>query len=457
MLNTLDATSTGLLVFPPSSASPAFGTLQAPAMSIYVMSTIISQLVLTLGGSGFPGALGGMLVEVLPFLRALASDIMGELGRDSPKLVPTVVAAYALTSFLIGACFLGLGMLRLGWTVDYIPTTVLHGTIGALGLSLFILGFELTVPSSAPELTLKSANDVLFSKDHFGLVLAVVLPTLVLCVTLRWSFCARVTRGWTEHAMYVPFFMLLIGGVFWIVVAGLGLAMPVGMAQLANQGWLFALTGPLKDESGLGTSWNYFKLFNFNLVQWSAMKAGIGNMVLLVVIGVLNLPIYIPAMSLILKQPNISMDWELIGHGVSNILSGCAGSLPNLIVLSSSRLFTFAGGGRVEGFITAVVTLVTFFCAGRLLPYVPTIVAAVLVCFLGLDLVIESLVIPAKELLWSEWAIAFGTAMACTWIGFLEGFGIGVAAAIIQYCLWNFYDMVCAETGVYHLDEDWQR
>jgi SulP family sulfate permease len=69
---------------------------------------------MTLGGSRFSGALGGMLIEILPFLRGMASDIRGVLGDDHPGLIPTVMAAYALTSFLTGAAFLILGLLKIG-------------------------------------------------------------------------------------------------------------------------------------------------------------------------------------------------------------------------------------------------------------------------------------------------------------------------------------------------------
>ncbi|KAI5291140.1 hypothetical protein KEM54_006171 [Ascosphaera aggregata] len=406
MLNTLDATSTGLLVFPPASVSPAFETLQAPAMSIYVMSTMISQLTLTLGGSGFPGALGRGARE--------EQSKAGPHGRN-------------------------------GLRFDEFPDWFL-----LLGIGTATIGMDgrLTIPPRAPELTLATVNEVLITKDHIALLLATVVPTVALCITLRVRYLAKITGGFTEHAMYVPCFMLMTVAIFWTVVAATGQANQSGMASLASKGWLFTVTGPMTHESGLGTAWNYFKLFDFSMVEWSAMKAGIGNIVLLVVIGVLNLPIYVPAMGLILKQPNISMNWELIGHGISNILSGCAGSLPNLIVLSNSRLFTFAGGGRFEGFATAFLSLVTFFCSGRLLPYVPTIVAAILVCFLGLDLMIESLWIPARELVWSEWLIALGTTMACTWIGFLQGFAIGFGAAVFQYCLWNFYDMRASRISI---------
>lgn len=274
------------------------------------------------------------------------------------------------------------------------------------------------------------------------MLLATVLPAIALCLTTRLSFFLRVLRGATEHPMYVSSFMFSIAVVFWVICAALGLANSAGMDELAAKGWLFTVDAAAKNQKGLGDSWNYFKLFDFSMVEWSAMKAGIGNIVLLVIITVLNLPIYIPAMGLLLKQPDIDMNWELLGHGASNLLSGLVGSLPNLIVLSSSRLFTFAGGGRAEGVATTLLTLLTFFCSGKLLRILPTVMAAVLVCYCALELMIEALWCTAYELLWTEWSIAVGTMLACTLIGFLQGFAIGMASAVIMYCLWNFYDMV---------------
>lgn len=58
-----------------------------------------------------------MLIEVLPFLRGISGDLQTTLGPDSAQLVPTVLAAYAMTSVVIGAGFIVLGLFRLGWIV----------------------------------------------------------------------------------------------------------------------------------------------------------------------------------------------------------------------------------------------------------------------------------------------------------------------------------------------------
>ena len=52
-----------------------------------------------------------MLIVILPFLRGIESSIQEKLGSDSPSLLPTVLAAYAMTSLLTGAVFAILGAL----------------------------------------------------------------------------------------------------------------------------------------------------------------------------------------------------------------------------------------------------------------------------------------------------------------------------------------------------------
>ena len=79
-------------------------------------------------------------------------------------------------------------------------------------------------------------------------------------------------------------------------------------------------------------AWNYWATFDFPLVQWSDLTAAIQDIILLVFIGVLNLPIYIPVMALTSVVSKYDMDHEFLGHGVSNIVAGAVGTIPNLVV-----------------------------------------------------------------------------------------------------------------------------
>jgi hypothetical protein len=126
--------------------------------------------------------------------------------------------------------------------------------------------------------------------------------------------------------------VFFIAGLFWTVAAGTGYATVDGMTHLSSNGWLFTVEESVLHQNGIGNAWDYWSLFDFSKVEWSAMAAATENIVLLVVIGVLNLPIYIPAMALVLGVPSYNMNHELIGHGVSNIFAGVVGTIPNLVV-----------------------------------------------------------------------------------------------------------------------------
>lgn len=123
--------------------------------------------------------------------------------------------------------------------------------------------------------------------------------------------------------------------MFWAIAAGMGLATPEGMEKLSATGWLFTVEESVRHQKGLGRAWDYWSLFDFKRVEWYALTAAVQNIVLLVVIGVLNLPIYIPAMALSLDMASYNMNHELIGHGLANILAGIAGTAPNLVASPS--------------------------------------------------------------------------------------------------------------------------
>ena len=162
-----------------------------------------------------------------------------------------------------------------------------------------------------------------------------------LSISIRLQSFAKASLGFTEHALYVPCYIFLVIGIFWAVVTGTRQADAHHLEQLALQGWLFTLQADAvpDHQSLIGTSWNYWKLFDFSKVKWFAMASATQDIVLLVVIGVLNLPIYIPAMAISLDVPSFDMDHELLGHGVSNLFAGAIGTIPNLVVGHLNAMF----------------------------------------------------------------------------------------------------------------------
>lgn len=145
-------------------------------------------------------------------------------------------------------------------------------------------------------------------------------------MTKRSKLVDRWTRGAVHNAYYVPAYLIAIPTIFWIVAG----AQKVSLEHLIINGWLFRVER-LPDQRGIGTQWIYWREFDFSNVQWWALGHAITNIVLLVVIGVLNLPIYVPALGFTLDVP-YNMNHELFGQGVANLLAGVAGTVPNILV-----------------------------------------------------------------------------------------------------------------------------
>lgn len=103
------------------------------------------------------------------------------------------------------------------------------------------------------------------------------------------------------------------------------------METLVKKGWLFRVDLSSSTQTGIGDGWMYWREFDFPKVEWWAIKSATTNMTLLVVIGVLNLPIFVPALAHRLDVP-YDMDHEFLGQGVANLLAGITGTVPNILV-----------------------------------------------------------------------------------------------------------------------------
>jgi SulP family sulfate permease len=136
---------------------------------------------------------------------------------------------------------------------------VLTGAIGAIGVSLFVVGLALPFPPSAIPLSLSNVPTTLFAKSHLGLLAASFFPAFLLSVTLRSRYIEMWTRGIVRSAYYIPIYLLIMPAIFWIAVRAMG----VSKEALVAAGWLFTVDAPSMPSSGLVASWNYWTLFDF--------------------------------------------------------------------------------------------------------------------------------------------------------------------------------------------------
>lgn len=148
-----------MILFP--LGNPIFADLGPAGISIFYVSTIISQLTFSFG-SLFRGGIGSELVrsrlhpenmdkylrsqiEVVPFFHNMATTITATVGEDQPDaVIATTITSFAISSMLTGVVFYLMGRFKLGYIVGFIPRHILIGCIGGVGWFLIATGLEVS-------------------------------------------------------------------------------------------------------------------------------------------------------------------------------------------------------------------------------------------------------------------------------------------------------------------------
>ncbi|KAH9943577.1 sulfate transporter family-domain-containing protein [Amylocystis lapponica] len=411
LLNILDGVSYGMIIFP---ASGVFANLGGSGVSMFFVSAIISQLVYSAGGSGFAGANGSMMIEVVPFFHILANSIAAQIGEDKAhEIIATTVVAFALSSILTGLTFFLLGALRLGALIGFFPRHILVGCIGGVGVFLIITGLTVSTRMADDDFALNLATFKFLLLNAHNLVLWV--PALGLAALLR-----VITHKY-EHQLIFPIYFLIIPIIFYVVVA----AAHLDMGVLRRDGWLF----------DMGTSrepwYQFYSYFDFRATNWAALWSTLPTQFALLFFNILHPPLNVPALAVSLNH-NVNTDKELVAHGYSNLLAGALGTVPNYLVYVNTLLFYRVGGEtRTAGFLLAAATTILLIVGTGPIAYIPVMVVGALIFVLGIDLVKEALWDTRHRVSRMEY-ITIASIMICMTVW---DFVIGVVFGIVVSCV----------------------
>jgi SulP family sulfate permease len=325
LLNILDALSYGMILFPLGESM--FAQLGSDGISMFYVSTVIAQLVFSCGGSIFKGGIGSEMIEVVPFFHQMAFMILDRVGEDNPRSVlATTIVSFAMSSILTGVVFFLMGACKLGSLIGFFPRHILIGCIGGVGWFLVATGVEVSarLPGSLE-------YDVMTLRKlfQFDTVFLWTVP-LFLAIGLI------VSKRFVKSNFLVGGYFMLVAAIFYIVK----LTFRIPLDTLRESGWVFAapsssnpwyhfytLYGKEIRLNPRATLHTYWVGLDFSAVNWSALVDTIPAMFALTFFGVLHVPINVPALGISTGEDNLNVDRELIAHGISNVLSGFAGSI----------------------------------------------------------------------------------------------------------------------------------
>ncbi|KAL2865506.1 sulfate transporter family protein [Aspergillus lucknowensis] len=413
LLNILDALSYGMILFPLGES--IFSDLGSDGISMFYVSTIISQLVFSCGGSIFRGGIGSEMIEVVPFFHQMAFTILHRVGEDNPKsVIATTILAFSVSSVLTGLVFFLMGTCKIGSLIGFFPRHILIGCIGGVGFFLILTGLEVSarLPGSF-EFNIPTMQELF----RLGTVPLWITP-LSLAIGLL------VLKRFVRSNFLVGAYFIVVALIFYIIK----FIARIPLMSLRNSGWVF-------DAPSASNPWyHFYTLYDFAAVDWPAFIDTVPAMFALTFFGVLHVPINVPALGISTGEDNLNVDRELIAHGVTNALSGFAGSIQNYLVYTNSLLFIDSGGNsRLAGVMLAGATAGVMVVGPVIIGFIPVMVVGALIFLLGIELMGEALVDTWGKLHRHEYlTVVIIVATMGIW-DFVAGILVGIILACLSF------------------------
>ncbi|KAI1488146.1 cyclic nucleotide-binding domain-containing protein [Biscogniauxia mediterranea] len=411
LLNILDALSYGMILFP--LGNPVFSGLGAAGISIFYVSTIVSQLTFSFG-SIFRGGVGSELIEVVPFFHSMAETISSTVGEDQPDaVIATTITSFAISSMLTGLVFYLMGRFQLGYIIGFIPRHILIGCIGGVGWFLIATGFEVSARLGEFRYDLETGRR-LVQPDTLPLWL-IPLGLSLLLLGLQRKITSR---------YFLPVYIICIPIVFYFFVLTLDNLDP---ETLRKTGWIF-------EAPEAGQPWWYFwTLYKFHLVHWGALLETVPAMFALTFFSLLHVPINVPALAQNIGEDNLNLNHELKLHGYSNFLSGLFGSIQNYLVFANTLFFVRSGGDRrAAGVLLAIFTFVVMTIGPATIGFIPVMMVGTLIFVLGFELLLDALVAPKKKLKLVEYLTIVAIVLTMGIYDFVVGIFVGIILAFVS-------------------------
>ncbi|CUS21873.1 LAQU0S04e02740g1_1 [Lachancea quebecensis] len=413
LLNILDALSYGMIIFP--ITEPLFSHLGPSGLSMFYVSSIVSQLVYSCGFSAFGNAVGSEMIEITPFYHSMAASIMAGLPGEKDRVLTTTIVCYAMSSIMTGLVFFLLGRLKLGKIVGFFPRHILIGCIGGVGYFLVITGFEVTTRVSKFEYSFDFLSSLLMDPEVLGKWGLPALMAVLLVVIQR--AC--------KNSLVLPTFYIAALLLFHFIVA---LIPSLSLHGLRDSGWVFPATTTTE-------RWfDFYKLYNFKLVSWPLVLKQVPTMLALTFFGILHVPINVPALAMSIGLDKLDVDKELIAHGYSNFLSGLIGSVQNYLVYTNSLLFIKAGADdSLAGLMLAAATFGIMVVGPVIVAYIPVCIVGSLIFLLGYELIKEALVDTWGKLNSFEYATVVAIVFTMGAFDFVLGIIVGILIACFSF------------------------
>jgi SulP family sulfate permease len=361
--------------------------------------------------SSLPFAVAGPDSSTSAVTAALVATMVSHLaGAGDMRLLLPVIVVMALATALTGLALCGLGLLRAGGAIRFIPYPVVGGFMGATG-ALMVLGAIQVIADQRPTIAhIEMFNDgATLAKLTAGIAVAVALQVLLL-------------RSSSPVILPAVLIVATIAVHVGIVAAGSSLE-----AAYAS-GWLFR---PLP-SAPLVMPWRPESLAGF---PWGALVSLSGDLMAVIFVTVISLLLNITGIEIATRR-EADMDRDLNALGLASLISAAFGGFVGCLSLSRTTLnYNLGAKGRLSGLTVAVVSALVLFADPSFLGYAPKFALGGISFFAGGRLVYRWLWQSATQLSRLEYVSLLAVTLIIVEWGFIAGVLIGIVIGCATFAM----------------------
>lgn len=380
----------------------------AVGTAVFLLSTFVIVFTLQMF-SGIRGALGMVQDTSISILApAVAVAVIGVEGSVTAKFM-TALAVLGTSTLATGLVFLCVGGFRLGRIMRVLPYPVAAGFLASSGWLLFYASVLVSTGADNAAQVFERASDagVLTS-----LLLAIGLA-LVLLVTLH------IRPG--VNAVLVVLLVAIVS--FYAVCAAMGISQDVAR----DMGFL-----PSLPEAGKGVT---LSLASFGLIDWLQVLVVAPTLMIVVIVNLVGMLLNTGGGELA-TQSEVDINKELQSTGAANLLIGLMGGIASYITAGSTAVATRLGAApRYVGIGFSITVLIGFFLAREIVLSVPTFVAAGLLSFIGISMLVDWCWDTKKRMTNLDWLTIIGILLITITIGILQAVLAGLVFALVAFAI----------------------
>lgn len=380
-------------------------------IAITFLSASVSAAVYALRSS-IPFAIASPDTSTAALTASLVAGMAARLAHEGhSELLPPILVGVALTTALTGLVLYGLGALKAGRAIRFVPFPVIGGFLGATGCLMMVGAVQVVadVSFSLGNLVALTRPDVLVKLAAASGV-ALILQLLI----RRWA-----------NAYVLPVVLVSVLVLFHATLSISG----VSLDSAQQAAWVFPALEPAM-PSPPWASWNEMSPVPWRIMPWLA-----GDILAVVFVTTISLLLNATGVEMATRR-EVDVDQELRALGLSNFITAVLGGYASCLSLSRTTLaYTSGAAGRTAGFTVAVISAGILLADPAFLSFFPKFALSGLLLFAGGRLVHRWLIASARQLQILDYLALLAIAAIIIQWGFIAGVFIGVVISCATFAL----------------------